>query len=75
MHFPVLCFGVAVFSRAYYFGACSPSNYPEHYYKALRGLQRHLAKVVRPAHPNIPVIINTCGWVKGQCCLKWLHRA
>lgn len=48
-------------SRAHFIGYTSPKEDPGHYVTCITDLISHY----RSNHPNIPLIINTCGWTKG----------
>ena len=50
--------------RSYYYGDKTPEADPEYYLSLLTALHQHFIEGVRSSDPSIPLVINTCGWVK-----------
>ncbi|XP_064401052.1 polynucleotide 5'-hydroxyl-kinase nol9-like isoform X2 [Halichondria panicea] len=52
--------------KSYYYGDKTPEADPEYYLSLLTALHQHFIEGVRSSDPSIPLVINTCGWVKNM---------
>ena len=49
--------------KMYFIGETSPKNHPEYYLKCIKLLYEHYRNTYY--HQNVPLVINTQGWMKG----------
>ena len=52
--------------RAYYYGDKQPKDEPVYYVQLIQAAFKHFQTEVRSQYPDIPLVINTCGWLAGQ---------
>jgi hypothetical protein len=49
---------------AHYFGEYTPSVQPEYYVRLVHSLVKFYREKLKPEHPNLPLVVNTCGWLR-----------
>lgn len=67
--------GVCITCRAYYYGDKTPREDPEYYVCLVQSLYEHFLSSVQTSDHSMPLVINTCGWLKGGCDtsgLEWV---
>ena len=52
--------------RAHYFGDNTPSVHPDYYIRCVHSLFKFYKSKLKPEHSPLPLVVNTCGWLRGE---------